>query len=233
MTATSIPSDNSQITVERIPMTSSLIVACLDAVHSSIIANESNIESLDRAIGDGDHYINVRRGCQALLTIREDLMKVPPAEALNALGIKLLSTIGGASGPLISSFFIAMGKCLRGKAEFDRADIAHAFAAGVDSIKHRGKADAGEKTMLDVLVPVSRMLAELSSTNLPLGELCRQINEEATRSMLATRDLIATKGRAYSLGERALGHIDPGSKTCEVIIAAVTAAILSSPSRSQ
>jgi len=214
-------------------MTNSLIVACLEAVNNSIVANESSIESLDRAIGDGDHYINVRRGCQALLAIREDLVEMPPADALNAMGMKLLSTIGGASGPLISSFFIAMGKCLRGKPEPDRADIAHAFAAGVESIKHRGKADLGEKTMLDVLIPVSRLLATLSVTKVSLSELCRQLNEEATRNMLATRDMIATKGRAHYLGERALGHIDPGCKTCEVIIAAVTQTVLAAQSRTE
>lgn len=212
-------------------MTSSLIVACLEAVHSSIVANESNIESLDRAIGDGDHYLNVRRGCQALLAIREDLARVPPAEALNAMGMKLLSTIGGASGPLISSFFIAMGKCLRGNLEPTRADIAYAFAAGVESIKQRGKADLGEKTMLDVLIPVSRLLAKLSDASVPLSDLCEQVNDEATRGMLATRDMVATKGRAHYLGDRALGHIDPGCKTCEVIIAAVTETVLAPQSR--
>jgi dihydroxyacetone kinase-like protein len=212
-------------------MTTSLIVACLEAVHTSIIANEPDIESLDRAIGDGDHYLNVRRGCQALLAIRQDLAGLAPADALNAMGMKLLSTIGGASGPLISSFFIAMGKCLRGNAKPSRADIAYAFAAGVDSIKHRGKADVGEKTMLDVLIPVSRLLAKLSDASVPLGDLCGQINEEATRSMLATRDMIATKGRAHYLGERALGHIDPGCKTCEVNIAAVTETVLAAQSR--
>jgi len=214
-------------------MTTPIIIACLEAVHIAILANESSIESLDRAIGDGDHYLNVRRGCQALLALREELVRMSPADALNAMGMKLVTTIGGASGPLISSFFIAMGQCLRGKAEPDREDTAHAFAAGVESIKQRGKADVGEKTMLDVLIPVSRLLSKLSDANVPLGELCRQVNEVATRNMLATRDMIATKGRAYSLGARALGHIDPGCKTCEVVIAAVTETILSGSSRSR
>lgn len=208
-------------------MNSSLIVDSLEAVHASILQNEADIESLDRAIGDGDHYLNIRRGCTSLVAMRDQLAPMPPSKALQAMGMKLLSTIGGASGPLISSFFMAMGTSLGGKPVPARRDIADAFAAGVEAIKRRGKADVGEKTMLDVLIPVSRLLAKLVAEDAPLDEICRQLNTEATRNMLATRDMIATKGRAHSLGERALGHIDPGCKTCEVIIAAVTATALS------
>jgi len=208
-------------------MNSSLIVDSLEAVHASILENEADIESLDRAIGDGDHYLNILRGCTTLMTMREQLAPMPPSASLQAMGMKLLSTIGGASGPLISSFFMAMGTSLGGKPQPTRQDIAQAFAAGVEAIKRRGKADVGEKTMLDVLIPVSRLFAKLVDEEVPLAEICRQLNAEATRNMIATRDMIATKGRAYSLGERALGHIDPGCKTCEVIIAAVTATTLS------
>lgn len=209
-------------------MNSSLIVACLRAVHASVIANEADIESLDRAIGDGDHYLNVKRGCEVLVAMQAELENQPVSAALNAIGMKLLSTIGGASGPLISGFFIAMGKSLKDKVAPSRNDFVLAFTAGVESIKQRGKADVGEKTMLDVLIPVSRLLLRLDEEGAPLPDLCAQINAEATRNMLATRDMIATKGRAYSLGERALGHIDPGCKTCEVAIAAVCAEVLKS-----
>ena len=207
-------------------MNSSLIVACLRAVHASVVANEADIESLDRAIGDGDHYLNILRGCEVLLAMQADLESQSASGALQAIGMKLLSTIGGASGPLISGFFIAMGKSLKDNAQPGRSDVARAFAAGVESIKLRGKADVGEKTMLDVLIPVSRMFIKLDADGVALPELCAQLNAEATRNMLATRDMIATKGRAYSLGERALGHIDPGCKTCEVAIAAVCAEVL-------
>lgn len=207
-------------------MDSTLIVACLRAVHDSVIASEAEIESLDRAIGDGDHYLNVKRGCEVLMAMQADLRALAPAATLNAIGMKLLSTVGGASGPLISGFFIAMGKTLKDNARPDRSDFARAFAAGVESIKQRGKADLGDKTMLDVLIPVSRLLSRLDEEGVALPELCARINAEATRNMLATRDMIAAKGRAYSLGERALGHIDPGCKTCEVAIAAVCSQVL-------
>src|SRR5207248_7621747 len=134
------------------------------------------------------------------------------------IGMKLLGTIGGASGPLISSFFMAMGQVLQTTEEPDRRQFAAAFAAGVEAIKQRGKADVGEKTMLDVLIPVSRLLLKLADEHASLDDVCAQLKEEANRNMLATKDMIASKGRASFLGERALGHIDPGCKTCEVAI---------------
>jgi len=197
------------------------IIDALEAVQAAILANESQIESLDRAIGDGDHFINVRRGCDVLMAMRGELVPLAPGAAFGKIGMKLLSTIGGASGPLISSFFIAMGKTLAGVDEPDRRQFAAAFVAGVEAIKSRGKADLGEKTMLDVLIPVSRLLQRLAEEDAPLPQLCEQLTAEAHRNMLATRDMTASKGRASFLGERALGHIDPGSKTCEVAITAV------------
>ena len=202
------------------------IVAAISAVQRAILANESQIESLDRAIGDGDHFINVRRGCEVLVALSPDLKGLPPGLALHKVGMKLLCTIGGASGPLISSFFMSMGQSLGESEAPDRSQFAAAFAAGVEAIKLRGKADVGEKTMLDVLIPVSRLLLKLAAEDTPLPALCAQLKDEATRNMLATKDMIATKGRAAFLGERAVGHIDPGCKTCEVAIAAVCDTVL-------
>jgi dihydroxyacetone kinase-like protein len=114
-----------------------------------------------------------------------------------------------------------MGKSFGGGAQAGRADVATAFAAGVDAIKARGKADVGEKTMLDVLIPVSRLLSRRAADGTALPALCEELKDEARRNMLATKDMVATKGRAHFLGERALGHVDPGCKTCEVAIGAV------------
>lgn len=207
-------------------MNTALILSSLAAVQRAILANEAQIESLDRAIGDGDHYLNIVRGCEVAVALIPQLHDQPPAAALNRIGMKLLGTIGGASGPLISSFLMAMGKSLEGLAEPDRLQFAAAFAAGVEAIKARGKADVGEKTMLDVLIPASRLLTRLAAEGAPLESLCTQLREDAHGNMLATKDMIATKGRAHFLGERALGHIDPGCKTCEVAIGAVCDAVL-------
>jgi dihydroxyacetone kinase-like protein len=206
-------------------MNSALITNCIAAVHAAVLTNESDIESLDRAIGDGDHFINVKRGCEVLAAMAPQLQTQAPPAAFNAIGMKLMSTIGGASGPLLASFFIAMGKSLGAESAdgdtYDGAAFARAFALGVDAIKTRGKADLGEKTMLDVLIPVARLLTRLMEEQVPRAALLAQIKDEAERGMRATRDMIATKGRAHFLGERAIGHIDPGSKTCQVAIHAI------------
>jgi len=197
------------------------IIAAVQAVHDALLANELQIESLDRAIGDGDHFINVRRGCEAIAAMRGELAPLVPAQAFHRIGMKLLSTIGGASGPLIGSFFVAMGRALEGVPVPDGRQFARALAAGVDAIRSRGKADVGEKTMLDVLIPAARLLVRLAEEGAELETLCARLKEEAERNMLATRDMVATKGRAHFLGERALGHIDPGAKTSQVALFAV------------
>jgi len=197
------------------------ILAAVRAVHEALLANEMQIESLDRAIGDGDHFINVRRGCEAIVAMESELAPLTPAQAFQRIGMKLLSTIGGASGPLFGSFFIAMGRTLEGVPAPDSRQFARALAAGVDAIRSRGKADLGEKTMLDVLIPASRSLERLVEEDVVLETLCARLKEEAERNMLATRDMIATKGRAHFLGERAVGHIDPGAKTSQVALFAV------------
>jgi dihydroxyacetone kinase-like protein len=202
-------------------MDTSTILDSIQVVNDSILANESVIESLDREIGDGDHFINIKRGCAVLTAMRDELAPLPPSEVFQRMGMKLMSTIGGASGPLIASFFIAMGKTLKDNDTPDAATFAKAFSNGVDAIRQLGKANLGEKTMLDVLIPTARLLLDLTHAGAPLVELVEQVKADAQRNMLGTKDTIATKGRAYFLGERALGHIDPGSKTCQVAIWAV------------
>lgn len=212
-------------------MNTQTIIDCLHAVSDAIIANESEIEALDREIGDGDHLINVKRGCSVLLEMRDQLAPLSVADAFTAIGTKLLGTIGGASGPLISSFFIAAGKVLKTAPASQSAAFADAFAAGVEAIRNRGKADVGEKTMLDVLIPVARLLSRLAEEGSPLDVVCAKTKDEAQRGMLATKDMIASKGRAYFLGERAIGHIDPGSKTSQVAIWAVCDKLLAVPAQ--
>jgi dihydroxyacetone kinase-like protein len=202
-------------------MNSEPIVASVRAVHRAILANAPMIESLDREIGDGDHLINITRGCETLVALGAELEPLAPAQAFDRIGRKLLATIGGASGPLIASFFLAMSKELNGVQRPSRGQVAQAFAVGVEAIRSRGKADLGEKTMLDVLIPVARVFVRLTDEGVALATLCDRLKEEAERGMLATRDMVASKGRAYFLGERAIGHIDPGSKTSQVAIAAV------------
>ncbi|HZV99342.1 MAG TPA: dihydroxyacetone kinase subunit DhaL [Methylophilaceae bacterium] len=199
-------------------MKTEFILRAAKAVHHAIQSHEAELESLDREIGDGDHFINMKRGCATIVDMHDELAALPPDAVLHKIGMKLLSTIGGASGPLIASFFMAKAKIVKEHGADDLAKIAAAFAAGVEAIKSRGKADIGEKTMLDVLIPVSRTFTKLAALGTERAELFAALKHEAEQGMLATRDMIATKGRAAFLGERAIGHIDPGAKTSQVII---------------
>jgi phosphoenolpyruvate---glycerone phosphotransferase subunit DhaL len=202
-------------------MKTAFILQAAKAVNEAILANESEIESLDREIGDGDHFINMKRGCATIVGMHDELVTLPPDAALQKIGMKLLSTIGGASGPLIASFFMAMAKTVKEQGAESLPQIAAAFAAGVEAIKRRGKADVGEKTMLDVLIPVSRSFTELSGEGVALPNLLEALKQTAEQGMFSTRDMIASKGRAAFLGERAIGHIDPGARSCQVIICTV------------
>jgi phosphoenolpyruvate---glycerone phosphotransferase subunit DhaL len=199
-------------------MNTEFILRAADAVHQAILTHEPEIESLDREIGDGDHFINMKRGCATIVGMRDQLAALTPDAALQQIGMKLLSTIGGASGPLIASFFIAMAKAVKEQGADGLPEIAAAFAAGVEAIKARGKADVGEKTMLDVLIPVSQAFTRLAGEDAGRAALLEGLKRTAGQGMLATRDMVATKGRAAFLGERAIGHIDPGAKSCQVII---------------
>jgi len=202
-------------------MKSPFILSAATAIRDAILNHESELESLDRAIGDGDHYINMKRGAQTIVEMQSELAPLTPDAALNKIGMKLLSTIGGASGPLLASFFMGMAKVIKEKNDGSLITYASAFAAGVEMIRQRGKADLGEKTMLDVLMPVANQFTALAAQNATAKEISAALTLTAEQGMLATKDLIATKGRAAGLAERAIGHIDPGAKSCQLMIEAV------------
>ena len=202
-------------------MNTGFILLAINTVHQAILANEAELESLDRAIGDGDHYINIKRGSTAVIGMHDELATMAADAALQHIGMKLMSTIGGASGLLIASFFLAMAKTAKENGGNTLAQIAAAFASGVEAVKSRGKADAGEKTMLDVLIPVANKFTELTGLGAMPSAVFAALKIAAEQGMLATRDMIATKGRAAFLGERSIGHIDAGAKSAQVMIAAV------------
>lgn len=207
-------------------MKTSFILSASESIRDAILDHESELESLDRAIGDGDHYINMKRGANAIVEIRAELESLTPDAALNKIGMKLLSTIGGASGPLLASFFMSMGKILKENADDSAPSYAAAFVAGVEAIQQRGKAGLGEKTMLDVLIPVAQQFSTLATSNANIKDICTALMHTAEQGMLSTKALIATKGRAAGLGERAIGHIDPGAKSCQLMIEAVCKQVL-------
>ena len=212
-------------------MKTSTIIYAVHAIEAAIIAHEVDIESLDRAIGDGDHYINIKRASEVLANMGSELAPLKPQEALQKIGSTLLSTIGGASGILLASFFMGMAKFLQQNndkinEQNSRLEYAAAFAYGVQSLMMRGKSKVGEKTMLDVLVPVSTTFTHAAAQGKTIAKICKEVKNAADKGLEYTRELVASKGRAASLGERAIGHLDPGAKSCQVMIHAVCDLIL-------
>jgi|TARA_B110000879_G_scaffold96280_1_gene131428 dihydroxyacetone kinase-like protein len=198
-----------------------LICSAASAIHAAIITHKPDIEPLDQAIGDGDHYINVLRGAEVIDSMADELSSLGADEALNKIAMKLLSTVGGAAGPLYASFFMGMAKTTKHNGGNSHLDIAVAFAAGVQELIKRGKGKIGEKTMLDVLLPAAYTFIFSAIENKTTAEIRDDINAAADKGLESTRDLVATRGRAAGLGERSIGHLDAGAKSCQVMIKAV------------
>ena len=200
-------------------MNGKTVMDCIDAAYASIKEHAEEIMLLDQSIGDGDHVFNLIRGLEALRGIRGDIEKLEAGPALKLAANKVLTTVGGSSGPLFSSLLMGMSRAsehLNG----DPHGYAQMYAAGVKAVQDRGKTGRGSKTMMDVLIPVAERLNDLVLQT-PVQQILAELPKEANRGMLATRDMLATKGRASFLGERSLGHIDPGARSSELMIAAV------------
>jgi dihydroxyacetone kinase-like protein len=185
------------------------------AAAEQVIANAAELTALDQAIGDGDHGANMKRGFEAVLGKLDAIAALPPADALKTIGKTLVMTVGGASGPLYGSFFLAAGDALANK-ELP-ADLADVFGSGVKAVSSRGRSQAGEKTMLDVLFPV---LETLQSETVGPGLIAR-VRTTAGEAAARTAPMRATKGRASYLGERSVGHVDPGARSSCVLLHAV------------
>ena len=205
-------------------MNGTTVMACIEAAHATLKEHTEEIAALDQQIGDGDHIFNLLRGADALLGLRADIEAEAFAPALDLAASKLLSTVGGSSGPLFYSLLHGMAKASAESGDIASVrDAARVFAAGVDAVAQRGKAGIGSKTMMDVLIPVASRLAELADNDAPPEVVLDTLPEVAEQSMLATRDMLATKGRASFLGERSRGHIDPGARSSQLMIDAVCA----------
>jgi len=184
----------------------------LDMVAGRIIAHAEELTALDSAIGDADHGLNMKRGFEAVLADKANILGKPLPEALKAIGMTLVMKVGGASGPLYGTLFMTLGKEL--PAEPTLADVARALAAAVEAVKARGKADFDNKTMLDVLGPLARHLGNGTAT-------FDSVRKLAHDRAVATVPMKAIKGRASFLGERSIGHMDPGARSSELMIDAV------------
>jgi phosphoenolpyruvate---glycerone phosphotransferase subunit DhaL len=188
----------------------------IEAVARAVIADAEELTRLDQQIGDGDHGLNMKRGFEAVLETLDAIAAKPLPEALKAVGTTLVLKVGGASGPLYGTLFLALGKALPDAPPLVPA-LADAFAAAVEAVKARGKSQEGQKTMLDVLVPVAAALRAPGGD----GDLVARIRTTALDAAEATRPMKAIRGRASFLGDRSIGHVDPGARSSALMIAAV------------
>jgi dihydroxyacetone kinase-like protein len=181
---------------------------------------KDKLTALDAAIGDADHGINMDRGFSA---VAADLAASPPADiaaALKATAMTLIRTVGGAAGPLYGTFFLRASSACAGKGELSPADWLAAFRQGVEGVRQRGKAEPGDKTMLDALLPAAEAMREAMEQGQGLGEILRRAESAAEIGMKATIPLQARKGRASYLGERSIGHQDPGATSAHLLMRA-------------
>jgi dihydroxyacetone kinase-like protein len=184
-----------------------------ETVANRIIAGADELTDLDRAIGDGDHGTNMRRGFEAVLAAVDELSARNLGDSLKGVGTTLVMKVGGASGPLYGTLFMSLGKSLEDEVTYEQA--ADAFADAIEAVKARGKSDVGQKTMLDVLFPVLGVLRE-GGAGLPV-----RLRAAARAAAEDTIPMRAIRGRASFLGERSIGHMDPGARSSALIVDAV------------
>lgn len=183
-------------------MADALIGTLIDRTVEAIRSHAEELTALDQAIGDGDHGVNMRRGFDAIAEQRDALVELALWPAVQKAGMTLVMKVGGASGPLYGSLLMAIGKT--------DGNAVERLRAGVEAVKSRGKSDVGAKTMLDVLEPV---VAALET-----GETPQSVKGIVARALEATREMKATKGRASFLGDRSIGHLDPGARSSALLI---------------
>jgi dihydroxyacetone kinase-like protein len=187
------------------------VLAWLHAYADKIAEEKQYLTKLDSAIGDADHGVNMNRGFQAAM---DALTENPPEsidKALNTVAMTLISKTGGASGPLYGTFFMRAGSAVKGKETIDLGDWASMMEAGLQGVIRRGKAEVGDKTMVDALTPAVEALQQAADEGDDWDAALTAAAEAAREGMEATIPLIAKKGRASYLGERSKGHQDPGA----------------------
>ena len=205
-------------------MTGKDIFNLINNIKIIIIQNKGEIEKLDQQIGDGDHIFNILRGLEEISKLKDSLIEKSIDQLFKQLGVKIMTTVGGSSGALFATLLIGMSKKYNSQLN-NTVNLSNMFTEGVESMKKRGKSDIGEKTMLDVLIPVSKELQKLKNEK-NLKKIAEQIKVIAEKGMLSTKNIIATKGRASFLGERSIGHIDPGARSSQLAIEAICNTIL-------
>lgn len=209
-------------------MTSTIDTAALhDWISRFAVAMNDNREwltELDSAIGDADHGANMARGMAAVVDKLDAGAPETIDELLKGVGMTLVSSVGGASGPLYGTFFLRMGMAAGAVPTLDAASLATALRAGLDGVVARGKAEAGDKTMYDAMAPAVDALDSTLAAGAGLAAALVAAADAAAAGRDATRPLVARKGRASYLGERSAGHLDPGAASTAILFETLAAA---------
>ena len=199
---------------------SSKIYECIELIGNRIIENKDFLTELDREIGDADHGINMARGfTEVLAVLPKDSENI--GDALKKTGMTLLSKVGGASGPLYGTAYMQAGKVLAGKTSLTPEDGKAVFEAVIAGIQKRGKAVKGEKTMLDAIIPASEAYAAAIDGGSSAADALDAMCKAAEEGVEYTKTIIATKGRASYLGDRSIGHQDPGATSATITMQSI------------
>jgi dihydroxyacetone kinase-like protein len=197
------------------------VVDWIKAFADVVAEQKDYLTQLDSAIGDADHGVNMHRGMQAALGKLPGVADKDIGTILKTVGMTLVSTVGGAAGPLYGTLFMQMGAATPGKLELTLADWAAALEAGLNGVVMRGKANLGDKTMVDALTPALTTLKAAAANGASLSAALRQSEQAADQGKLDTIPLVAKKGRASYLGERSAGHQDPGATSSHLLLKTV------------
>ena len=201
-------------------ITSDDMVAWITLLAQVLREQKEYLTELDSAIGDADHGINMDRGFQAVLAKLPTFPEGDVGALLMGVGMTLMSTVGGASGPLYGSFFLQLGLATAGKPEIDVAEFAAAMDNAISRVQGLGKAEPGDKTMLEALLPAQAALHRAVDEGASPADALRAATAAAEEGMLGTIPLVARKGRASYLGERSAGHQDPGATSTHLLLKA-------------
>jgi phosphoenolpyruvate---glycerone phosphotransferase subunit DhaL len=194
------------------------VLGWVEAFAATVADNREYLTRLDSAIGDADHGINMDRGMKAVQEKLDGLEGDDIGAMLKTVGMTLVSTVGGAGGPLYGTLFLQLGIATTGKSELEPEDWAAALTAAVEGVQMRGKAEPGDKTMIDALIPARNSFSAAVADGASFEEALRRSAEAAEAGMEATTPLVAKKGRASYLGERSAGHQDPGATSSYLLL---------------
>ncbi|EDS76797.1 dihydroxyacetone kinase, L subunit [Clostridium botulinum C str. Eklund] len=202
-------------------LTGKQVIDILGKISEKIEENKEYLTELDASIGDGDHGLNMTKGFKAVVDKLKDDDGSNIGNILKKAGMALVSNVGGASGPLYGTAFMKAGAKLNGKSQIDVNDFLEVLKEALEGIKMRGKADIDDKTIIDALVPAMDVLQKSLNEGKNDLDILKDVKDAAFKGVEHTKEIIAKKGRASYLGERSIGHQDPGATSCALILEAI------------